>query len=97
MNYAVVVKFELKPHNTQEFLERVKLQAQNSLELEAGCHVFQVWTADDKPNQVFLYEIYEDKLAFIDHLKSAHFIDFDKEVTNWILSKEAQLWDKLAV
>ena len=38
-------------------------------------------------NKVFLYEIYQDKDAFDYHLKSDHYLSFDKDVKNWVTKK----------
>ena len=49
---------------------------------------------EDK-NTIFLYEVYQDRKAFDDHLSSNHFKEFDSAVRDWVESKVVQTWDKL--
>ena len=81
------VAFTVHKKDVEKFTEHVVLQAQNSLKLEPGCHVFDVWRTSKKPGQVLLYEIYENQQAFLDHLSSAHYLAFDQKIKPMILSK----------
>ena len=85
--YVVIVEFALREGFTEQFRERVKLQAQDSLQSETSCHVFDVCIDPARTDFVLLYEVYSDRAAFEAHLHSSHFIDFDKRVRDWILGK----------
>ncbi|MFT5400686.1 MAG: autoinducer 2-degrading protein, partial [Gammaproteobacteria bacterium] len=76
-----------KPEFVDKFVERVKKQAEDSLNLEADCHQFDVMLAQDSDNCVFLYEVYRDKKAFDTHLASAHFLRFSEDVGDWLIGK----------
>lgn len=91
--YAVCVKFEVKTGQMDAFLPLVVGQARNSLEREPGCSVFDVWTGEARPNEVFLYEIYDDRAAFDQHLQSAHFQAFDAATASLIAAKRVTTWE----
>ena len=79
--YAVCVTFQIKAGMFESFMPLMQKQAQNSLlKLESACHRFDVCTNPEKPDEVFLYEIYEDAAAFQVHLESDHFKAFDMAV-----------------
>ena len=90
--YAVTVNFVVKEEHIDAFESVMKKQASNSLSLEPGCHHFDVCFDQSDRKRVFLYELYTDKAAFDEHLKTAHFLDFDAKVKDWIISKTAENW-----
>ncbi len=86
---AVCVKFTIKPEFFEQFLSAVKQQAANSKRLESWCHQFDVSLSPDQPNCVLLYETYDDHNAFVEkHRTTAHFADFSKKISEWVVSKE---------
>lgn len=92
--YIVTVIFEVAPENADAFKKRMLQQANDSLTLEPGCNQFDVCLAADNPGKCFLYEKYDDRVAFDTHLASHHFQDFDETVKPWIVSKEVNTWIK---
>lgn len=87
MPFAVCVTFTLHPSQRETFLPLMLTNARTSLETEEGCHQFDVLTDPDRPEEVFLYEIYSDAAAFQSHLDSAHFHSFDQAVGHMIAEK----------
>ncbi len=85
--FVVIVEFTLKPGFTDKFRERVMRQAEDSLQLEADCHRFDVCIDPERVDFVLLYELYSDRVAFDIHLASSHFIDFDAAIRDWISDK----------
>ncbi|MEX3017579.1 putative quinol monooxygenase [Gymnodinialimonas hymeniacidonis] len=85
--YAVVVTFKLKPGQAKAFLALMRDNAATSLSTEEGCHRFDVCTDPARPEEVFLYELYDDRAAFDTHLASAHFQTFDTTAGPMISSK----------
>lgn len=76
--YAITVSFELEDGAAEEFYRLVAENARQSVTLEPGCLRFDVLRPADRANEVFLYEIYTDQVAFEGHLASAHFRSFDE-------------------
>ena len=93
--FVVVVEFEIHPDFHDAFRDRVRRQAADSLTLEADCHQFDVTVATDDPGRVLLYEIYSDRDAFDAHLASAHFIQFDAEVSDWVKTKTVAFYHRI--
>lgn len=92
--FAVTVTFVVKEEHIDDFEGVMKTQAYNSLTREAGCHQFDVCFDPSDRRRVFLYELYTDKAAFEDHLKTDHFLNFDATVKDWLIFKTAENWDR---
>jgi len=90
--YAVTVTFEIAPDQMAQFLPLMKTNAATSLKQEEGCLQFDICTDPDRPNQLFLYELYTDEAAFKSHLASDHFKAFDAEVANMVVGKDVRLF-----
>lgn len=89
--FAVTVRFEVTARDFAAFVNLVRQQAENSLTLEDGCHVFDV-CVDRERHMIFLYEIYANAQAFDDHLASGHFAAFDRSVAGMIIEKQVEKW-----
>lgn len=85
--FVVCVTFEIKPEALGDFMSAMLKQAGISLELESGCHQFDVSRSVEAATGVFLYEVYSDRAAFDAHLSSQHFKSFDSMVQEMIVSK----------
>jgi quinol monooxygenase YgiN len=94
MNIAVV-EFTLQPEFVARFRERVKRQAGDSLQNESGCHVFDICIDPRRHDFVLLYEVYSDRAAFDAHLASAHFVDFDDGVRDWIRDRRVAVFERI--
>ena len=85
--FVITVDFEIENEYLDQFRSRVLQQAKDSLNNEEKCFTFDVSFDEKNTNKVFLYEIYKDKNAFDYHLKSDHYLNFDKDVKNWVTKK----------
>lgn len=94
--FAACVTFKLNPGCADTFLPLMQNNARISLKNEPGCHQFDVLTDANKPDKVFLYELYANKAAFDTHLASLHFQAFDAAVSAMIADKDVQTWDTIA-
>ena len=92
--YVVTVTFTLHDGCAASFMPLMQAQAKNSVTLEEGCHYFDVVHQVDDPNTIFLYELYTDRAAFDDHLKSNHFKDFDEKVKVMVKDKKVRCFDQ---
>ena len=93
--YVVIVEFIIKPEFAARFRERVQQQARDSLELESECHVFDVCIDPARDDCVLLYEVYSERGAFDAHRESAHFIDFDNRVRDWVESRQVACYARI--
>lgn len=93
--FAVLVDFEIKPGLETRFNNAMLEQAENSLDKEPGCHYFDICRDPDEPGRFFLYELYTSSNAFNIHLKSKHFLDFDKWVSDWVAEKSVRILQRV--
>lgn len=94
--FVITVTFQCYSEQRDSFAAALKMQAHNSVTKEPDCLVFDVCNDLAAPNRFFLYEVYSDEAAFELHLKSDHFLDFDKKVADMVVSKEVGRWNQLA-
>jgi len=92
---AVTVRFTIKPGHEKDFLDRVMVQARDSLNREPDCTQFDVCRHPADPRAVFLYEIYRDAAAFAAHLQMPHFVAFDTDTRPWIEDKIVERWERV--
>lgn len=86
--FAIVVFFQIKPDFVEPFRQRVLQQARDSVQLEEGCHQFDVLEDEQNANTIVLYETYRDAAAFAVHRSTPHFEDFNRTVSDWVESKQ---------
>ena len=86
--FVITVAFDLHDGALREFLPMIVENANRSRSVEPGCERFDVLVPKDSSNQVFLYEIYNDKAAFGEHLKAQHFLDFNSASARLVKAKK---------
>lgn len=91
--WIVTVEFTIQSGFVEQFMERLAVQASESLR-ETGCIQFDVCVDPSDAHRVFLYEVYSDRDAFAMHLKSSHFTDFDALTRPWVKSKRVTEWQR---
>jgi len=79
----------------EDFIPLMHSNAQTSLTQEQGCHRFDVLTDENRPNEVFLYELYQNRGAFDVHLASSHFKLFDAAVSDMIAEKDIRTYSSV--
>jgi quinol monooxygenase YgiN len=94
--FAICVTFTIKPGKMSEFLPLVRKQAQNSLTLEATCRQFDICTGGDDENELFLYELYDDRAAIDAHLATRHFAEFNAATADFVAGKEIKIFSNVA-
>ncbi len=92
--FAVTVTFEIKPDEMVNFLPLMQQNARQSLENEPGCQVFDICHSFGE-STVFLYEIYDDKVAFDTHLATQHFKNFDAATAAMIETKDVRVFEEV--
>lgn len=91
--YAVTVTLTLHPGTMTDFLPHMMANARASVRDEPGCHVFDVWTDADRPDTLWLYEVYDDRAAFEAHMATPHFAAMDKAGADMIAHKDIVTWN----
>ena len=75
--YAVAVTFTIKPGQMVAFLPLIRANQAATRAGEPGCRQFDICTDPERPDEMFLYELYDDLEAFETHLTTPHFKEFD--------------------
>lgn len=88
--YLVAVWFRAKPQHAEPFARAMAENAKASVEKEPGCHLFEVRPDGDG---LALYEVYESRAAFDDHLASRHYLDFVEQTKDWVADKKVGTGD----
>jgi len=93
--FAVVVTFQIIPGSMHAFLPHINANAKASKETEPGCLQFDVATDPDRPNEVFLYELYLDAAAFDAHCNMPHYATCGAAVGDMIADKTVATYAKV--
>jgi len=88
---AVCVDFEIDPARLDEFMPIMRINAAASLANEAGCHQFDITQDPQTPTKIFLYELYDDALAFELHKQADHYLEFNAASDGMIVAKSVRL------
>lgn len=91
--FAVSVTFTAQPSKIEQLRHLLTEHAARTLRNEAGCRRFDIGTNADRPDEVFLYELYEDEAAFRVHSDAPYLADFFDEAKDLIASKQASRWN----
>lgn len=91
-NLAVLVTLTLVKESSTEFLPLIQTNAANSLAKEPECHRFDVCINPAIPDEVMLYEVYEDRAAFDRHLDTENFQVFERESRSMVAGKSTRIY-----
>jgi quinol monooxygenase YgiN len=86
--FVIYVEFNLHENAVEKFMPMMLANARASLSDEPGCERFDVLHVAGRPQQVVLYEIYRDRAAFQEHLKTPHFLEFNTATAPFIREKK---------
>ncbi len=92
--YIITVLFTLQPEHRTAFLRAVTSNAQTSLNDEPGCRQFDVGVSTINPDDIFLYEVYDSRAAFDEHLASSHFLEFNAATARWVSAKVVNAFER---
>ena len=89
--FVVCVEFEIDLGQTDVFMAAVRTNAEQSLNQELGCQQFDVCQDRQIPNSVFLYEVYDDEVAFEKHKLTLHYGAFNRAIGGMVVNKSIRL------
>ena len=92
--FAVTVTLEIAKGRMPEFLPAVLENARASLD-EPACHRFDVWAEPERPDEVYLYELYDDAAGFDAHRATPHYRTFDAAVRDMIVDKTVRTYSRM--
>ena len=86
--YGITVEFKLHSAGAMPaFRKLIDENARQSCRVEPGCQRFDVLVPHGSTDSIFLYEIYDSRAAFEDHLRAAHYHIFDHASAALVLAK----------
>ncbi len=92
--FVIWVVFHLKAGTRDRFVELVKVNASASVRDEPGCRRFDVMVPyENTTAEVALYEIYDDRDAFLAHLETPHFKAFDHATASLVDDRTVQEYE----
>ena len=81
--YVVAVTVFVKPEFVARFIEATLDNARNTRKEPMNLR-FDVSQAEDDPNRIFLYEVYQAKEGFTQHQTTAHYARWKAAVADWM-------------
>ena len=87
---VIIAEFEVRPEALERFLELAEADSRHSVADEPGCRQFTVSVERERPNQVVLFEVYDDDAAFDAHLETPHFKVFRDGIEPLVLGRSAR-------
>jgi quinol monooxygenase YgiN len=84
--YVLVVTVDIKPGLKDRFIEAMLDDARGSVRKEPGCVRFDVVQDEERPDRIYLYEVYTDRAAFDAHTQTPHFLRWRDTVKEWFAS-----------
>ena len=94
--YVIIVDFTIRREHLAAFHAAMVENARLSRETEPGCRQFDVCIDPKDATRYFLYELYDDEAAFQAHLKTAHFLEFDRSSAPWVAAKSPRVLNRVA-
>jgi (4S)-4-hydroxy-5-phosphonooxypentane-2,3-dione isomerase len=93
--YVVIVDIDVHASELDAFMREMRANARASLSDEPGCRQFEVCVDPQRPTSVFLYELYDDKAAFDQHLATEHFKRFDAVTKAMTAGKQVRILERV--
>ena len=85
--YVVLVNLTIQPEHIGAFEKAAIRNARTSVNVEQGCHRFDVSKSETSPVEWMFYELYTDRAAFDYHHAQPHFLEYDETVRPYVTSK----------
>ena len=93
--YINAVELVIIPSEMPKFLEAIKENAANAVK-EPGCREFNVSVLANRPNHVFLYEVYDNEAALNAHRATDHFKKFAAATANMVTGRNVRALSPVA-
>ena len=92
---AVCVDFEIHPASLDVFLPIMQKNTSDSLANEVGCFQFDITQDARRPTKIFLYEFYDDAVAFELLKQESHYLEFYDVISGMVDKKSVRLLRKI--
>jgi autoinducer 2-degrading protein len=86
---ATVVELEVAPAELDKFLAALKENAAASIK-EPGCRRYDFMQSASAPNQIWIYEVYENAAAVQAHRETEHFKKYVAATKDLVLKRQSR-------
>jgi quinol monooxygenase YgiN len=86
---ASLVELEIVPTELERFLEAVRENGAATIK-EPGCRQYDIMQSATNPNQLVLYEVYENEAAVQAHRASEHFKKYMAATANLVSKRQSR-------
>jgi (4S)-4-hydroxy-5-phosphonooxypentane-2,3-dione isomerase len=83
------VDLEIAPAELEKFIEALKENGAATIK-EAGCRQYDISQSAGNPNQVFIYEVYENEAAVQAHRTSEHFKKYSAATKDMVVKRQSR-------
>jgi (4S)-4-hydroxy-5-phosphonooxypentane-2,3-dione isomerase len=87
--YINAVDLDIDPAHLDEYKSAIKENGAATAK-EPGCRQFDILVLNSNPNHIFLYEVYENEVAFKAHRASDHFKHYAATTGTWVKERNAR-------
>jgi autoinducer 2-degrading protein len=93
--YINAVELVIIPSEMPKFLEAIRENAANAVK-EPGCREFNVSVLANRPNHVFLYEVYDNEAALNAHRATDHFKKYQATTASMVADRNVRAMTPIA-
>ena len=87
--YINAVDLVIVPSEMAKFIEAVKENGANAVK-EPGCREFNISVLANRPNHVFLYEVYDNEAALNTHRATEHFKKYQATTASMVADRNVR-------
>ena len=87
--YVNAIDLVIIPSEMAKYVEAIKENAANAVK-EPGCREFNVLVLANRPNHVFLFEVYDNEAALAAHRETPHFKKFFATAGNLVADRNVR-------
>ena len=92
--YVNAIDLVVVPSEMAKYVEAIKENAANA---EPGCREFNVLVMPNRPNHVFLFEVYDNEAALAAHRNTEHFKKYAATTANMVADRNARAMSVIAM
>jgi (4S)-4-hydroxy-5-phosphonooxypentane-2,3-dione isomerase len=94
--YINAVDLVIVPSEMSKFVEAIKDNGANAVK-EPGCREFNITVLANRPNHVFLYEVYDNEAALAAHRNTEHFKKYMATTGNMVADRNVRAMSVIAM
>jgi (4S)-4-hydroxy-5-phosphonooxypentane-2,3-dione isomerase len=93
--YVNAVDLVIIPDQMSKFVEAIKENGANAVK-EPGCREFNITLLANRPNHVFLYEVYDNEAALASHRNTDHFKKYMAATASMVADRDVRAMSVIA-